>query len=1027
MKILAIRGKNLASLEAEFALDFTVEPLLSAGIFAITGQTGSGKSTILDALCLALFDDTPRLSQADNAREGVIRDVRDTTIGQRDSRTILRRGASEGYAEADFLSLGGSRFRATWSVHRAGNRSNGALRPCTLRLVNLSTGEEATGQKRELLSRISALIGFTFEQFTRSVLLAQGDFAMFLKAGKHEKAALLEKLTGIEVYSRISTTIYEKCKQAEYDYTLLQQKIQEVELLTDEQTAALAAEKETVAQELDALKNVVSELDTKLKWMEQDERMREKIREAENSLTEVRQEMLAATPRYACMDQLDRAQEIRDVYNALQNGRKQLDEHLAGEARKKSEQESMAVRLKEISGSHEQLENKLKLWREEWERMRPEILRARSMDVQLTGLLSRLEEAGKEWKTARQAVQKTENLLQTLAKDIENARSALLRYEQWFGKRIVHQAMMPGMDLIIVLLDEAQTAQRQIDEQAAAAKECQTLLDAQNAERRTLELELEQLQAALPAEIAALRARLKDGEPCPVCGSMHHPVQGAVGEQRWKEEELNRNKRRVSDKIEKNIARTEMQKTRLTQLTAWLERDRKHLDDLFAKLANHLTTIPDWQTLFRQGILQDKLRQFARQWETCTRERAEAQQTASNQTTVLENEQKNLQEAVRLAEEKKKKYDDGAAALKSLQRERGQSLAGQPADAVEQSCLQREKELTEKLQAATERRQEILSRQEALNGAMTQIRAEIDRLSAGCAAQQKQMEDWINAAGDIATGEQLAALLSKSAAWIKTEKQYLHRLKEQATVTQATLDERRKNLAAHHALPLQPQPGETRHTLAEALSAQTAAGEQRQKRFTEITVTFARHGENQKRILRYGKELGEKRQLSENWKKLNALLGSADGWKFKAIAQGYTLDALLVYANKHLQELASRYELQRIPDTLALQVVDLDMLGEIRTVHSLSGGESFLLSLALALGLSALSSSRMKVESLFIDEGFGSLDIDTLRVAMDALERLQTQGRKIGIISHVAEMTERIAVQVRVVKTTSGKSSVQMN
>ena len=146
------------------------------------------------------------------------------------------------------------------------------------------------------------------------------------------------------------------------------------------------------------------------------------------------------------------------------------------------------------------------------------------------------------------------------------------------------------------------------------------------------------------------------------------------------------------------------------------------------------------------------------------------------------------------------------------------------------------------------------------------------------------------------------------------------------------------------------------------------------------------------------KELDEKQLNYENWSKLNELFGSQSGVKFKEIAQGYTLDVLLLYANKHLQDLAPRYELQRISDTLALQIVDLDMMGEVRTVHSLSGGESFLVSLALALGLSSLSSNRMNVESLFIDEGFGSLDPETFRIAMDALERLQMQGRKIGVI-----------------------------
>ena len=164
------------------------------------------------------------------------------------------------------------------------------------------------------------------------------------------------------------------------------------------------------------------------------------------------------------------------------------------------------------------------------------------------------------------------------------------------------------------------------------------------------------------------------------------------------------------------------------------------------------------------------------------------------------------------------------------------------------------------------------------------------------------------------------------------------------------------------------------------------------------------------------------RAVSDRWAKLNELAGSADGAKFRRIAQGYTLDVLLNYANIQLRGLTHRYRLERVPDTLALQVIDQDMCDEVRTVHTLSGGESFLVSLALALGLSALSSNRMKVESLFIDEGFGSLDTDTLRVAMDALENLRTQGRKIGVISHVQEMTERIPVQIKVKRSNNGRS-----
>ncbi|MDR2041720.1 MAG: AAA family ATPase [Tannerella sp.] len=1023
MKVLAIRGKNLASLEAEFELDFTAEPLFSAGIFAITGSTGSGKSTILDALCLALFDHTPRLDQADGTRDGAIPDVRDTTLGQRDSRTVLRRGAAEGYAEVDFLSSRGDRFRATWSVRRAGNRSDGALRPCTLRLKNLSTGEEVQGQKKELLATISELIGFTFEQFTRSVLLAQGDFALFLKAGKQEKAALLEQLTGIEIYSRISMKIYEKSKQAEYDYTLLQQKIQDVELLRDERTAALAAEKDALGKTAGLLKDTIDVSAAKLKWIEQDERLCKSVGEAEKNLAEIRQAVEAAAPRYAGMEQLDRAQEIRDVYHALQNARKQLEEHTSGLAKRQSEQESVSVQLKQAAEACGQFEREQQTGKEVWEKIKPEIIRARDMDVRLTALRAHAEEAGKERNAAQAAVQKTETVLQTLARDIESTETALRKCEQWFEKSSAHQEMAPKTDLIVALLDEAQLTQQDADQHAARQQECQTLLETQTAEIRTLEQELERLNAAWPAEVAALRAALTEGEPCPVCGSVHHPYRGRVGEQTLKEEELNRNKQLVSGKIERAAAMVETQKTLSTHLSALHEDARHRLANLFAKLETHLTTLSDWQTRFREGVLQSQLRRFAEQWQTNTRERAAAQQTATRQAATLENERKNLLEATRLAEEKQKKLDDCLSALNSLQRERAAVLSGQSAGEAERHHAEREKALAGKLKAAAEHKQVILARQEALNGAMIQIRDEIARLSGECTAKQQQVEAWIAAEGSVSP-EQLAGLLSKDAAWIAAEKQYLSRLKEQLAATRATLEDRAKNLASHRALPLQPQPGETALSLAGVLSSRTAESERIRKRLTEIEVIFGKDEENRKRIRMYGKELGEKRQLAENWKKLNVLLGSADGLKFKAIAQGYTLDALLAYANRHLQELAPRYELQRIPDTLSLQVVDLDMLGEIRTVHSLSGGESFLISLALALGLSSLSSSRMKVESLFIDEGFGSLDADTTNLAVNVLEHLQTQGRKIGVISHVPEMTERIATQVRVIKMVNGKSRV---
>lgn len=195
----------------------------------------------------------------------------------------------------------------------------------------------------------------------------------------------------------------------------------------------------------------------------------------------------------------------------------------------------------------------------------------------------------------------------------------------------------------------------------------------------------------------------------------------------------------------------------------------------------------------------------------------------------------------------------------------------------------------------------------------------------------------------------------------------------------------------------------------------------------EIGIQLKHDQENKKKAQKLIDLVLEKQAIAENWSRLNEMIGSADGKKFRQVAQEYTLDVLLGYANFHLDGLTKRYQLQRIPCTLSLQVLDKDMGDEVRTVYSLSGGESFLVSLALALGLASLSSSRMKVESLFIDEGFGSLDPVTLNIAMDALERLHNQGRKVGVISHVQEMTERIPTQIKVTKLSSGKSKIEID
>ncbi len=351
-----------------------------------------------------------------------------------------------------------------------------------------------------------------------------------------------------------------------------------------------------------------------------------------------------------------------------------------------------------------------------------------------------------------------------------------------------------------------------------------------------------------------------------------------------------------------------------------------------------------------------------------------------------------------------------------------------------------ERELTAAVAGA---RAQVAARQQAANEAaqaetrartaLAQLLDRITELDQAGAAASTALADWLDdyrrhadGLDEIVDTGELARLLQVGVAWLAQERSALAAIETQVGNASAILNERRAQRAAHQASsPPDGQPFEALKTAFDAL-----VGERQAAIETATALRLRALQDDERRKQAESSLAGIERQQAEEqrWGKLSELIGSSDGKRFRNYAQQFTLDVLLGYANAHLKQLARRYRLDRLGyqgmPSLALIVRDQDMGGEIRSVNSLSGGESFLVSLALALGLASLSSNRVRVESLFIDEGFGSLDSETLGVAMDALDALQSQGRKVGVISHVQEMTERIATKVLVRPAGGGSSAV---
>ncbi len=985
MKILAIRGRNLASLEGDFEIDFTVEPLLSAGIFAISGPTGAGKSTLLDTMCLALFARTPRTDQA-KENNVKLQDVSNEQLSQSDPRFLLRRGTSSGFAEVDFMALNGHRYRTRWSVARARDKENGRLQNPRLALYNLDKEEEEQGTRSDLQARIIDLIGLTFEQFTRSVLLAQNDFSTFLKAEQGEKASLLEKLTGTELYSAISRQIFERNARAKEAFDLIQTRIQGIELLTDEEENDLRTRLAGTEKELQRVEKAKAE----------QQALQEAVRSIEQQITiRQRQQKEAA-------DKLVHATELLTV--ARHEYEKGVEEQQQSETRFKSlQQEILQARkldiqldtaIRDLSHSEQQLKNVMLRKEEAEKKYQAAVLRRRQGAEEIARLTAWRERYKKKERIAEQlsalllhldAASATRSGMEAAVRSIETLRQEMAALNKQLSD--LQQTSANKQQA----LKRAEADYRNLEEELKAvdAPALDKQIEKLRQEREQLLIEQARLEAS--GNIKDLRGRLQDGQPCPVCGSTHHPFANQVPVAPVSA--LTLQLQDLSNKKETYVAHTR-HLTRLQQQLLQLHKEladseaackemagkqqlaasRQEREEAIVKEQSTLLTQSlsaadllfgnsEWQKAWLQNpeTFRKTLTDFARQWHENTEKLHQLERQESAQKAECESLASFLPSLEKQAEESGQLYEKNRAAFSSLQAERKKLLNGRSADSVEQEYIRRMEELKERLKKLSATQTEQSGIADQTRGIADQIAKDLTEASADLLRRKAALDKWTADYLDSSGGEPLEVILS-------------------------------------------------RYTQEK----------------TELAFRLRTQTENKAKVSGLQEELNVRRTESERWAKLNELAGSADGAKFRRIAQGYTLDILLNYANVQLRELTRRYRLERVPETLALQVIDRDMCDEVRTVHSLSGGESFLVSLALALGLSSLSSNRMRVESLFIDEGFGSLDAETLRVAMDALESLRTQGRKIGVISHVQEMTERIPVRICVNRAGNGRSFLEV-
>lgn len=1050
MKIEILRLGNLNSLKGDHEIRFDQPPLADTGLFAIVGETGAGKTTLLDAVTLALY------GQIDREKEN-----------KGGGSRIMSWGTTLCYAEVEFTT-DANRYLSRWERSRAHKKIDGNLKAASHKLSVWNEKEKAWKFLSEKVSETQKLVpevsGLNYDRFTRSVMLPQGAFARFLLADENERADLLEQITGTGIYRQISIAAYERHKLAVQELQQIEQQLSNLRLLDKTESEVI---EEELRQQQAELKQIATQLKSLSSGIKLYQRQREIAGERKNiqsrleRLGQQKTQQAQERSRLANSDKLsDVAEEIRS-YTNQQIRLKQID---ADSVQLQSRRKALNESITNAQAALKTAEKQLKSFAEKRTEREAKIDHAIGLESALKELQkeqSRLQQgydkAKKEKKESEALAAKTSKTLSELEASTADLRKALARFvstdqllvldsvplrlqEELATSLVKKEKIAARLQRANIRLRHQQLLKKKQANKQQEVDLSQRLKTAQSAEseataQRQQQQELLQ-QLIQSQQLTALKSSLSTGDPCPVCGALDHP---ALAHWQPPSDDLIANQREQLKTAEKSV--TDKQKAREDadkQLSAL-----QQTQNLLAEQITSLET--DWQQRFVDKTL--------------------AATVSQQHITNLETEQKNIQQREADLRQLSKRLDEVLATTSQqalavqLAQYQQAITAATKAMAAEKPALEQNKntiaatakELTdllggntvaearnklkslgEKYQQTQEKAKEQLNQHQAAAGQLDSqlklLQAETAKLENECKRLAKALNPLLQKLHipDLDTARQ--QLLSNAEAqqlrdtFGKLDRE-IHALQEQLTRLQAEQEASATIVAELEAETILIGQHDSLQQTQKSLYEKSGA--LRQKLETDA--------QNRAAAGDLTKALDTATKARSKWAALDELIGSAKGDRFSRFAQSLTLERLVAAANEQLTDLLDgRYQIDRAPSVykgknplhLGLEIIDTYQADNRRDTRTLSGGESFLVSLALALGLSDLAGGNTHIKSLFIDEGFGSLDEGLLDTVIDTLENLQAKGKTIGLISHVKELRERIHHKIIVEKKGDGFSGL---
>ena len=1075
MKIESVRFQNLNSLAGSWSIDFTHPTYTQEGIFTITGPTGAGKSTILDAICLALYGRTPRLE-----------------IISTSTNDIMSKLTGECFAEVTFKTSKG-RYRAHWSQRRARSKADGALQSAKHEVSEVESGKVLASKIRDTKEVIETLTGMDFDRFTRSILLAQGDFAKFLKASADERAPMLEQITGTGIYSQISQTVYERAKAEDEALNRLKSAQEAIAVLSPEDKAAEEKALDEAKTQQKATKEILNRINDDITWRTQFEqttrdkdtytKQKAKAQEVLEAFAEDLSRLQWATKAASFDDSYGKLVQLR---MSVSDNQKQLKDY-------RQEEPQLKNSVKELADNKDAQDQAVKDSETALSQLRPILSQVKTLDVQITEARHKLDVTQKE-KTKFEGQKASEEAnRKTLIADHQKDEKALKTYQMYATEHAVDKTLAEELVVIVERLKGLQTKRKELSTkqtqwgnaqkaQATKEKEIATeeakantargvhakAIEALDAQKAVIAKLLgDQTQASLQTmleakrkerEIAKVmrsleehRQHLKDGEPCPLCGALEHPYatdlvidedaldreieslksrlnQYAQAQEKFNE--LNETQLKAQAKVESIEASLKGLQTlleTLKQTTAQAEQEchtaqdalRETTDNLLADLTTYKPDIKDIELDDPKTLLAGfKARVEA--WNNNVQSlEAVNKRLSEYEATLALIDQKIAQASARVDEESAK-LTTQTDELAKLQTQRTELFGNQDPVKVEKEHEDKLKALKEALTTQTQEHQKASSKLQRLQGQIKALNETLQALAPQLKAQEEQFVQSLLTQGFTDESHFVSLRLSADARQA-LQTQY-EQLKTQESNVVALLKKAEETLAT---LAQAPHSEATLEDLQALKNSEDARMEALIRAINTSEAKLAVDEKARTEFAEHTRLINAQEIEAQRWGMLRQLIGSADGKKFRNFAQGITFEMVVYLANIELQKLTKRYLLTRNKDNeLELEVIDNYQAGQIRSTKNLSGGESFLVSLALALGLAKMSSRNVSVESIFLDEGFGTLDEETLETALHMLSNLHQSGKLIGVISHVTVLKDRIATQIAVTPESEGRSII---